>query len=128
SVQKIWYDSNRANDDHVPNSLAARISNVIALIVVLSVVTSPLWQFIPDSLTPISTPQGKIRFAIAVFLCHLGLIFWLIATVLLVNLFRQKRLAGAFQTVALIAFFTWQAWGSTMGVIWIWDTVYHWIA
>jgi hypothetical protein len=32
SVEKVWYDSNRADDDKMPDTLAVRISNAIALL------------------------------------------------------------------------------------------------
>ena len=76
SVQEIWYDSNRDRDAIMPNSLAARVSNGIALLVVLVMVTGPLWDFIPWRLTPMGSPLGYARFGIAAFLCHLGLLFW----------------------------------------------------
>lgn len=120
AVEKLWYDSNRADDDKLPNSIAARISNSVALVVLLILVTGPLWGFVPKSLTPLSSPLGKVRLVIGIFLCHVGLIFWPAALVLLINLFRQKRYTGVFQSVVLIAFLGWQAWGATKGVIWFW--------
>ena len=128
SVQKIWYDSNRADDDTMPDSPAVRISNAVALLIVLVLITGPLWNFIPWSLTPLASPQGKIRIVIGIFLCHVGLFFWPLAIVLLANLLLQKRWTGWMQSVALIAFFSWQAWDSTKGVIWAWTRLFHWLA
>ena len=125
SVEKIWYDSNRADDHRMSNSFAVQISNGIALLVFVTLLTGPLWNFVPRSLTPLSSPLGKIRLVDGTFLCHVGLIFWPIALVLLINLLRQKRCTGVIQSVALIAFFSWQAWGATRGVIWFWPWLYH---
>lgn len=126
SVEKIWYDSNRADDDTMPNSLAVRLSNGITLIVIVVALTAPIWGLTPWSLTPLASPLGKTRFVVGIFLCHAGLFFWLIAGVLLVNLLRQKQWTGLIQSLALIAFSAWQGWGAVQGVIWIWTQLYHW--
>lgn len=127
SVKKIWYDSNRAQDDQMPRSLSVQISNGIALAVLMLGMSGPIWNFIPN-FYPLASPLGKIRFAIVTFLCHVGLVLWPFAIILFVNLVRQKRWTGLVQSVALIAFCSWQAWESTLGVIWIWGQFYHWLA
>jgi hypothetical protein len=87
-VEKVWYDSNRTDDDRTPNSLAVQISNGIALVIMIVVVTGPVWNFIPWTLTPLDSPLGKYRYFISIFLwgfkggsdvalirywtCHLG--------------------------------------------------------
>src|SRR5208283_833487 len=128
SVEKIWYDSNREADDKMPDSLAVQVSNGIALLIIIVLVTGPVWNFIPWSLTPWGSPLGKIRLVIEIFLCHVGLILWPCATVLFVNLLRQKRWTGLIQSGALIVLFSWQAWQCTRGVIWFWPWLYHWPA
>ncbi|MEY2428248.1 MAG: hypothetical protein QOJ40_1133 [Verrucomicrobiota bacterium] len=127
SVKKIWYDSNRGHDDRMPRSLAVQISNGIALAVLIVFMSGPIWNFIPDDY-PLASPLGKIRFAIVTFLCHVELVLWPFAIILFVNLMRQKRWTGLVQSVALIAFCSWQAWDSTQGVVWIWSHFYHWLA
>jgi glycosyltransferase involved in cell wall biosynthesis len=127
-VEKIWYDSNRADDHIMPNSLAVRISNGIASLVLLAMFSGPLWDFIPRSLTPFSSPLGKLRLIIGIFQCHFGLILWPVGLILLVNLLRQKRPTALFQSTALIAFSIWQAWGSTLGVVWVWKQFYSLLA
>jgi uncharacterized membrane protein YidH (DUF202 family) len=127
SVEKVWYDSNRADDDKMPDSLAVQVSNAITLLIVIAVVTELVWCFTPWSLTPLACPQGKIRLVIGSFLCHVGLLFWPIGMVLFVNLLRQRRWTGLIQSVALIAFLWWQAWGATHGVIRSWTLFCHWL-
>jgi glycosyltransferase involved in cell wall biosynthesis len=127
SVKKIWYDSNRERDDIMPSSLAVRVSNGAALIVVVVMLTGPLWDFVPRSMTPLGTPLGMMRFVIATFLCHVGLLFWPLALILLVNLLRQKRFTGLIHSGALIGVCVWQGWGCTRGVIWIWTQMGHWV-
>jgi len=127
SVEKIWYDSNREADDKMPDSLAVQMSNGIALLIIIVLVTGPVWNFIPWSLTPWGSPLGKMRLAIEIFLCHVGLVLWPIAIVLFVNLVRQKRWTGLVQSVALIALCAWQAWDCAHGVIWTWTHLFHWL-
>ncbi len=40
------------------------------------------------------SPLGVMRFVIVTFLCHVGLLFWPIGFILLVNVLRQKRWTG----------------------------------
>jgi glycosyltransferase involved in cell wall biosynthesis len=128
SVEKVWYNSNRADDDRIPNSLSVQISNGIALVIMIVVVTGSVWDFIPWTLTPLDSPQGKYRYFISIFLCHLGALGWLIGLVLLLNVLRQKRWTGLIQSAALITICFWQAWESTHGVIRIWTHFLHWLA
>jgi glycosyltransferase involved in cell wall biosynthesis len=127
SVEKVWYDSDRTGDDTMPNSFAVRLSNGIALLLLLVVLSGPLWNFVPRSLTPLASPVGKIRFAIGTFNCHVGLLFWPIAIVLAINLLRQKRFAGSIQSLALIALCLWLAFDATRGVIRVWTLFAHWL-
>jgi glycosyltransferase involved in cell wall biosynthesis len=126
SVEKIWYDSNRADDEKMPDSLVARTSNAIALVIVVMICTGPLWNFVPRSITPLDSPLGQIRLVCGIFLSHLGLLFWPSAGVLFANLLRQKQWTGLIQSVALIAIFSWQAWVCTRNTIWIWTALYEW--
>jgi hypothetical protein len=81
SVERVWYDSNRADDDKMPKTLAVRVSNGIALVVVIALATGPAWNLIPWSLTPMGSPLGKFRLAIGTLLCHAGLLFWPVAII-----------------------------------------------
>lgn len=127
SVEKIWYDSNRAGDDVTPISLAARVSNGIALLAFIVLLTAPLWSFVPWALTPLSSPLGKIRFAIATFACHAGLISWPIAMILLVQLTRQRPGKEWAKLAALAAFCLLLGWDSTRGTARIWAWCLHWL-
>lgn len=120
SVEKIWYDSNRTDDDKMPNSVVAKISNGIALVFLVVLITGPLWNFVPRSLTPWESLFGKFRIVCATILCHVGLIFWPFALVFFVNLLRQKLSVEWIKMAALTAFSVWQGWSATRGVIWLW--------
>lgn len=127
-VEKIWYDSNRENDDKIPASVGAKMSNGILLLIVIALLTGPVWYFIPRSLTPPASPLGKFRLVDGILLWHAGLILWLIALVVFVHLFRRRQWIEWVKLAALCAFCSWQAWGSTLGVIWFWTWLYHRLA
>jgi hypothetical protein len=128
SVEKVWYDSNRANDDKMPETLTVKVSNGLALLIIIVLVTGPVWNFIPLSWMPWDSLSGKFRFFVCGFICHVGLVLWPCAFVLFRNLLRQERWTGLFQSTALIAFCVWQAWGATHGVIRFWPWLFHWLA
>lgn len=123
--EKVWYDSNRADDDKMPDSLGVRISNGLALVILVVALSEPFWTRLPWSFTPLATPLGKARMITNVILCHVGLICWAPALVLFVNLLRQKRWTGVVQSTALIAFFVWNAWGATRVTVWFWRGLFE---
>jgi len=123
--EKVWYDSNRADDDKMPDSLGVRISNGLALIILIVVLTEPIWRRAPSWLISRETLLGKIMFITNIIICHIGLLFWAPAVILLVNLMRQKRWTGVIQSTALIAFCVWNAWGATQAVIWFWPWIWQ---
>jgi hypothetical protein len=129
SVEKVWYDSNRKDDDVMPKSWAARISNGITLLIVAVALTNPIWGHLPWSWTPLSTPLGIMRLFTGVFLCHVAmLVFWPVALALLINFLRQKRFTGVIQSALLIVFFGSNAWDATSVVVRTWTHIYHWLA
>jgi len=125
-VEKIWYDSNRATEHILPNSLVVRISNTIALLFLLVMMSGPLGHLVPWEWTPRDSVSGQVRVAMGILCCHVGLILWPLAAVLFVNLLRQKRWTGVFQSVAWIAFCVWQGWGAVRTVIWAWSAFGAW--
>ena len=128
SVEKIWYDSNREDDESMPDSLSARVFNVVLFVFTMVLLTGPLWYLVPRSLTPLSSPLGKFRFGAGIVLCHAGLILWPLSFVLLLHLFRRRQWLEWIKLSALFAFCLWQAWGSTEGAIRIWTQIGHWLA
>ena len=126
SVQKIWYDSNRTADHILPNSWVTRISNVIALLFVLVLLSGPLNHLVPWEWTPRDSLSGQIRVAMGILCSHVGLILWPLAMVLLVNLLRQKHYTNVIQSVVWIAFCAWQGWGAVRVVIWAWSAFGEW--
>ena len=127
AVEKIWYDSNRANDDKVPEALSSKVWNAMALVLLIVLFTGPLWNLVPESMTPLASTLGKVRFATRVLLCHVGLFFWPFAIVLLWSLLRRTHWIEWLKMAALFAFCSWQAWGCTRCVIRIWRQLYEWL-
>jgi hypothetical protein len=119
AVEKIWYDSDRTDDDKMPDSFVAKISNGIALLLLIVTLTGPVWNFVSPS-----GPFGTLRWVCGTFLCHVGLIFWPFALLLFWNLFRRTYWLEWIKMAALVAFCVWQAWGATLGVIWFWPWLY----
>ena len=126
SVQKIWYDSNRATDHILPDSWRVRISNAIALLFMLVMMSGSLGLLVPWEWTPRDSLSGQIRLGMAILCCHVGLVLWPLAAVLLVNLLRQKHWTGVIQSLVWIAFCTWQGWGAVRVVIWAWSVFGEW--
>lgn len=123
-VEKIWYDSNRANDDVMPTHLGARLSNGILLVFVVILLTGPIWNFIPMSLTPPGTMAGNLRFVIRIFLTHAGtLILAPITLILFRNLFQQRLGMQWVKTAALFAVCALQAGICARGVLRIWGVI-----
>jgi glycosyltransferase involved in cell wall biosynthesis len=127
SVEKIWYNSNREEDEKMPSSLTVRVSNGIALLILLVLLTGPIWNFIPWSLTPLESAVGKFRFVIRAFLSHVGFIFWPLGAALFVNLLRRRHWAEWLKLAALTTFCLWQAWASTRAAIWVWSVLGRWL-
>lgn len=126
SVQKIWYDSNRACDGQMPNSLAFRMSNAIALIILLILILFPVWWFHwPRAV--MDSPLQFVWYGGRIVLAHVGLVLWPYAFFLAKNLFGLKRWNERIKHLVLIGVSLWLAWSSTQGVIWTWKQFFHWL-
>jgi glycosyltransferase involved in cell wall biosynthesis len=122
SVEKIWYDSNRSGDNTIPNTLRAKVAGCVGLLFFALLATSPIWYFVPWSWTPWGTLRGNLRFVIETFLCHMGLIFWPLAIVVYVNLFRRTHWLEWIKMAVIAALCFKLAVDATQGVLfsWIW--------
>src|SRR4051812_11067253 len=72
-VEKVWYESNRV-DGSDADSLLTRTFNGLMLLLIIALL--PVWALVPWSLTPSDTTLGKIRWGVAIFSCHVGLVAW----------------------------------------------------
>ena len=118
-VEKVWYDSNRDNDEAPQNSLRDRASNFVALLIVAAVVTGPLWSLpLPASVR--EGPLGTLKYGIQIFICHVGLVVWPCAYFLFRALLKQKRWAERIKLIALIALCACVGWSNAREVYWFW--------
>ncbi|HJQ78726.1 MAG TPA: glycosyltransferase [Lacipirellulaceae bacterium] len=121
TVRKIWYDSNR--EANTPSSLAIRASNAAMLFILIAIITVPLWDLIPWSMTPRGSSLGKFRYAVAIFICHISLVLWPCAYYLLRGLVQQTRWTERIKITALLALCLWIAWGGAREVYWYWTGI-----
>lgn len=127
SVERIWYESNREDDEKNSRSLAVRVSNFVALLIMVLLISAPLWMIpLPQSL--VAGPWGTVRYGIQIFLCHVGLVLWPCSYFLLRSLLRQKRWIERIKIALLIALCLWLAWGNTREVFWFWEGLCQWLA
>jgi hypothetical protein len=127
SVETLWYDSNRQQDDIVPNTLFVTLVNVLILVFLLLMIVSPVMEFFPWSLTPRDTTLGKIRWAIAITGCHLSLMFWPCFYFLLRALPWQKHWSERIRTLVLGGLCLFFAVAGTREVILFWVDIARWI-
>ena len=127
AVDKVWYDSNRDADDEVPNSLAMRLSNAVMLLIMIAVISGPIW-LIPWPQTLLDGPLGTVRFISYVIGLHLGMVVWPCSYFLLRILVGQTRWVERIKLIALIALCLWLVWGNTREFIafwtWVWQSVF----
>lgn len=127
SVKEIWYNSSRAHEQKPGVPLSRRLANGVLLLITLSLITGPVWSFIPWSQTPLSTPFGKFHFVNAMLICHVGLVFWPAGILLLLNLLRQRWSREWIRLAAVTAFCLWQARSCSIGVIALWLVIFGWL-
>jgi glycosyltransferase involved in cell wall biosynthesis len=123
AVQDVWYESDRQSDAGTADSWAIRLSNFVLLLIMIAMVTGPLWVFVPWTLTPWDSALGKLRFGLAILSCHIGLVLWPCAYFLIRILLRQTRWMERLKVATLIAICFWFGWGGTREVILFWRWV-----
>jgi len=125
SVKDIWYDSNRKEDGKIADWLTNQGVNVVLLLVTVVIITNPLFDLIPRLKTLIDGPLGAVRFGINMFLCHVWLVLWPCAWLLLRNLLQQVRWLERIKLAGLTALCLGFAVYVTRIVIWFWPWLYH---
>ena len=68
SVEKVWYESDREDDDKSSSSLAIKLSNAVLLVIMIFIVTGPVW-IIPWPERFFAGPLGTVRFVSQVIGC-----------------------------------------------------------
>lgn len=125
SVKKIWYDSNREESRRIPDLLITQGANAFLLTVTIVLLTDPIFDHIPQVKTLIGSPLGNIRLAVNILICHVFLVLWPCAGVLLRSLFQQTRWLERVKVFGLTALCVWLAWTVTRAVIWFWPWLYQ---
>lgn len=122
-VQKIWYESDREQDNSTSSLLAVRLLNALMLLLVIGLILP--WGLIPWSLTPREEWLGQIRLGFAIFSCHIALVLWPCAYFLFRHLFRQTRWIERAKLAGLLVLCFWFGWGATPVVVWFWTSLFH---
>jgi glycosyltransferase involved in cell wall biosynthesis len=123
AVGKVWYESNRESDNVVASSLAIKLSNAILLVIMVLIITGPIW-LLPWPERYFDGPLGTVRFASNVVGLHLGLLLWPCAYFLTRILLRQTRLIEQLKLIVLIALCLWLGWGNAREFIAFWASIF----
>ncbi|HEX4416068.1 MAG TPA: glycosyltransferase [Lacipirellulaceae bacterium] len=119
-VENMWYDSNRANDGRLGGSLLFHASNAAALLILLAVVTGPLWSIpLPEALRGGWLDTAK--YGVQVFLVHVGLMLLPCAYLLFRALVQQKLWSERLKLAALFAVCLWLGWDNARNVYGFWS-------
>ena len=124
NVKKIWYESNRASQPgrSFITAVATKLSNGVALLLMLAVISGPIWIIpCPEALNigPIQT----IRFATGILSLHVGLLLWPCLYFLGRLILCQKRPSELFKIALLIALCGTFAWRNTTQLIHFWFSI-----
>jgi len=122
SVGNVWYDSDRDSDEIVSTSLAVRLSNFLALIILLAIISGPLW-LIPWPEWLENGPLGYVKFAVQVIGLHVGILLLPCSYFVARALPRQKRWVERIKFAIMLALCVWLALGNTLELI----RFYRWI-
>lgn len=126
-VEKVWYESDREAHEMRFRTLAFRASNFAASILILLVLSGPLWMIpLPESLA--NGWLGTIKYGVQVLQCHVALVLLPCAYFLVRILLRQYRWKERAKLVVLIALCLWIGLTAMRDVYWIWLGFYEWLA
>jgi glycosyltransferase involved in cell wall biosynthesis len=126
AVERMWYESNRDESEERHGSLVDRMSNLVALLIMIVFVTGPLWMIpLPQSLK--AGPLGTVKYAVRVFQCHIGLVLLPCAYFLWRTLLGQTRLIELIKTAVLFAVCLLAGVDSARQVFWSWATFLDWL-
>lgn len=122
-VRRIWYESNREQDDAKSSSLAVGLLHAFMLLLVIGWILP--WGVIPWSLTPREELLGQIRLGFVIFSCHIALVVWPCVYFLFRYLFQQTQWSERVKLSCLLALCLWCGCGATPVVIWFWTSLFH---
>lgn len=122
NVEHLWYVSDRSLDDAGP-SFIGRLSNFGALIVMLVLVSIPIWAT-PWPTILMAGPLGHVKHFFGVFVSHVGLVLWPISFFLSRNFSQQKQLQERLKTGLLIVLCLGLALASSVDVWRFWHNAF----
>lgn len=119
NVEALWYDSDRKRDEETPNGLAVRASNAVAFVVMVLVMTGPLWNLpLPSKYS--TGVLGTVKYGVQVFECYVGLLLFPCAYFLVRCLAVQPRWGERLKLLLLLGICLWGGWSSARELYWIW--------
>lgn len=128
SVKKVWYDSKREDGHTIADQLVTQAVNMMLLMFTMVLLSNPLFHFMPRLGLLFGSWFAPVRFTINMFLCHIWLVLWPCAWLLLRNLIRQRRWLERIKMSGLTALCLGLAVYVTRVVIWFWPWLYHQVA
>jgi glycosyltransferase involved in cell wall biosynthesis len=122
AVGKVWYESNRESDQVASSSIGIKVSNVVMLVIMVSIITGPIW-LLPWPEWYFERPLGTVRLVTGVIGLHVGLLLWPCAYFLTRILLRQTRAIEQLKLIVLIALCLWIGWGNARDVVGFWWSI-----
>jgi hypothetical protein len=119
NVEALWYDSDRKQDDTTPSTFLIRASNAIALILMILVMTGPLWN-LPLPAAYSTGALGTVKYGVQGFQCHVGLLLFPCAYFLARCLAVQPRWGERIKLIVLLGICLFGGWSSARELYWFW--------
>lgn len=113
NVERVWYVSNRSSET-AGDSLPGRLSNFCALIIMLLLISIPIWV-VPWPKFLLDGPLGQLKHFCAVVVTHVGLVLWPCSLFL-----AQKKLAERLKIGLLILVCVAVAFAASLDVLEFW--------
>ena len=122
TVECVWYVSNRSLEN-AGQTLTGRLSNFGALIVMLVLVSIPIWA-VPWPTPMVSGPLGHVKHFFGIIVSHVGLVLWPISFFLSRTFLQQKQFKERLKTGIVMVVCLGLALGSSLHVWRFWrDTI-----
>ncbi len=121
NVERVWYVSNRSSET-AGDSFFGRVSNFCALIVMLILISIPIWA-VPWPRFLLAGPLGQLKHFCGILVTHVGLVLWPCSFFLCRTLLAQKQLEEKLKTGFLILVCLALAFGASLGVLEFWRRV-----
>lgn len=121
NVEKVWYESDRLSEN-AGRSFLGRLSNFCALIIMLVLISIPIWA-VPWPRFLLTGPFGQLKHFCGIFVAHVGLVLWPCSLFLSRTFLEQKQLKERLQTGLLILVCLLLALGSSFHIFEFWRII-----